>query len=64
MQEASDQASLVGFQHGGDELISGLDLTGRNCNHICFNGLLRSENTLGLMRFQSNLKNLENFVLS
>ena len=63
-QEASDQASArLASRHGGDELISGLDLTGtETAVTSALMGLLRSENTVRSSAFsEAILKNLENF---
>ena len=63
-QEASDQASArLASRHGGDELISGLDLTGtETAITSALMGLLRSENTVRSYAFsEAILKNLENF---
>ena len=63
-QEASDQASArLASRHGGDELISGLDLTGtETAITSALMGLLRSENTVRSYAFsKAILKNLENF---
>ena len=65
-QEASDQASArLASRHGGDELISGLDLTGtETAVTSALMGLLRSENTVRSYAFsQAILKNLENFSI-
>ena len=63
-QEASDQASArLASRHGGDELISGLDLTGsETAITSALMGLLRSENTVRSYAFsEAILKNLEKF---
>ncbi len=63
-QKASDQASArLASRHGGDELISGLDLTGAGTAVTsALMGLLRSENTVRAAAFsQSIVKNLKNF---
>ena len=63
-QEASDQASArLASRHGGDELISGLDLTGtETAVTSVLMGLLRSENTVRSYAFsEAIVKNLENF---
>ena len=65
-QEASDQASArLASRHGGDELISGLDLTGtETAITSALMGLLRSENTVRSYAFsEAILKNLENFSI-
>ena len=65
-QEASDQASArLASRHGGDELISGLDLTGtETAITSALMGLLRSENTVRSHAFsEAILKNLENFSI-
>ena len=65
-QEASDQASArVASRHGGDELISGLDLTGtETAITSALMGLLRSENTVRSYAFsEAILKNLEKFSI-
>ena len=65
-QEASDQASArLASRHGGDELISGLDLTGtETAVTSALMGLLRSENTIRSNAFsEAILKNLENFSI-
>ena len=65
-QEASDQASArLASRHGGDELISGLDLTGtETAITSALMGLLRSENTVRSSAFsEAILKNLENFSI-
>ena len=65
-QEASDQASAkLASRHGGDELISGLDLTGaETAVTSALMGLLRSENTFRSNAFsQAIIKNLENFSI-
>ena len=65
-QEASDQASArLASRHGGDELISGLDLTGTEIAITsALMGLLRSENTVRSYAFsEAILKNLENFSI-
>ena len=65
-QEASDKASArLASRHGGDELISGLDLTGAETEVTsALMGLLRSENTVRSSAFsESILKNLENFSI-
>ena len=65
-QEASDQASArLASRHGGDELISGLDLTGsETAITSALMGLLRSENTVRSYAFsEAVLKNLENFSI-
>ena len=65
-QEASDQASArLASRHGGDELISGLDLTGtETAITSALMGLLRSENTVRSFAFsEAILKNLENFSI-
>ena len=65
-QEASDKASArLASRHGGDELISGLDLTGAETEVTsALMGLLRSENTVRSSAFsKSILKNLENFSI-
>ena len=65
-QEASDQASArLASRHGGDELISGLDLTGaETAVTSALMGLLRRENTVRSVAFsESILKNLENFSI-
>ena len=66
-QEASDQASArLASRHGGDELISGLDLTGtETAITSALMGLLRSENTVRSYAFsEAILKNLENFSIT
>ncbi len=63
-QEASDQASArLASRHGGDELISGLDLTGtETAVTSALMGLLRSENTVRSYALsEAILKNLKNF---
>ena len=57
-QEASDEASArLASRHGGDELISGLDLTGtETAITSALMGLLRSENTVRSCVFRSNFK--------
>jgi len=65
-QEASDQASArLASRHGGDELISGLDLTGtETAITSALMGLLRNENTVRSYAFsEAILKNLENFSI-
>lgn len=65
-QEASDQASArLASRHGGDELISGLDLTGtETAITSALMGLLRSENTVRSYAFsEAILKNLEKFSI-
>ena len=65
-QEASDQASArLASRHGGDELISGLDLTGtETAITSALMGLLRSENTVRSYAFsEAILKNLEDFSI-
>ena len=65
-QEASDQASArLASRHGGDELISGLDLTGtETAITSALMGLLRSENTVRSYAFsEAILENLENFSI-
>ena len=65
-QEASDQASArLASRHGGNELISGLDLTGtETAITSALMGLLRSENTVRSYAFsEAILKNLENFSI-
>ena len=65
-QEASDQASArLASRHGGDELISGLDLTGtESAVTSALMGLLRSENTVRSHAFsEAILKNLENYSI-
>ncbi len=65
-QEASDQASArLASRHGGDELISGLDLTGtETAITSALMGLLRSENTVRSYAFsEAILKNLDNFSI-
>ena len=65
-QEASDQASArLASRHGGDELISGLDLTGtETAITSALMGLLRSENTVRSYAFsEAILKNLESFSI-
>ncbi len=65
-QEASDQASArLASRHGGDELISGIDLTGtETAITSALMGLLRSENTVRSYAFsEAILKNLENFSI-
>ena len=64
--EASDQASArLASRHGGDELISGLDLTGtETAITSALMGLLRSENTVRSYAFsEAILKNLEDFSI-
>ena len=64
--EASDQASArLAARHGGDELISGIDLTGaETAVTSALMGLLRSENTVRSSAFsESILKNLGNFSI-
>ena len=66
-QEASDQASArLASRHGGDELISGLDLTGtETAITSALMGLLRNENTVRSYAFsEAILKNLENFSIT
>jgi len=66
-QEASDEASArLASRHGGDELISGLDLTGaETAVKSALMGLLRSENNVRSAAFsESILKNLENFSIN
>jgi len=66
-QEASDQASArLASRHGGDELISGLDLTGaETAVTSALMGLLRSENNVRSTAFSELiLKNLENFSIN
>ena len=65
-QEASDQASArLASRHGGDELISGLDLTGtETAITSALMGLLRSENTVRAYAFsEAIVKNLEDFSI-
>ena len=65
-KEASDQASArLAARHGGDELISGLDLTGaETAVTSALMGLLRRENNVRSAAFSvSILKNLENFSI-
>ena len=64
--EASDQASArLASRHGGDELISGMDLTGaETAVTSALMSLLRSENYVRSAAFsESILKNLENFSI-
>ena len=61
-QEASDQASArLAARHGGNELISGVDLTGADTAvTTALMGLLRQENTVRSNAFsESIIKNLE-----
>ena len=66
-KEASDEASArLASRHGGDEMISGLDLTGaETAVTSALMGLLRSENNVRSAAFsESILKNLENFSIN
>ncbi len=64
--EASDKASArLASRHGGDELISGIDLTGaETAVTSALMGLLRNENTARSYALsKAILKNLENFSI-
>ena len=65
-QEASDQASArLAARHGGNELISSVDLTGADTAiTAALMGLLRQENTVRSNAFsKSIIKNLEDFSI-
>ena len=65
-QEASDQASArLAARHGGNELISGVDLTGADTAvTTALMGLLRQENTVRSNAFsKSIIKNLEHLSI-